>query len=94
MSPLLYEILSIYPSVMQLDALLLKSGIIKEKKNIKRNNLCLPMNNLHFTNNNLKLSQDKTFVPGTGLEPAHLAAYAPQTYVSTNSTTRALRTIK
>lgn len=27
----------------------------------------------------------------TGLEPAHLAIYAPQTYVSTNSTTRALR---
>jgi hypothetical protein len=28
-------------------------------------------------------------VPGTGLEPAYLAAYAPQTYVSTNFTTRA-----
>jgi hypothetical protein len=25
----------------------------------------------------------------TGLEPAHLSAYAPQTYVSTNSTTAA-----
>ena len=28
-------------------------------------------------------------VPGTGLEPAQLAPYAPQTYVSTNFTTRA-----
>ena len=28
-------------------------------------------------------------VPGTGLEPAHLAAYAPETYVSTNFTIRA-----
>ena len=28
-------------------------------------------------------------VPWTGLEPAHLAKYAPQTYVSTNFTTRA-----
>ena len=28
-------------------------------------------------------------VPGTGLEPAYLTAYAPQTYVSTNFTTRA-----
>ena len=28
-------------------------------------------------------------VPGTGLEPAHLAAYAPKAYVSTNSTIRA-----
>jgi hypothetical protein len=29
------------------------------------------------------------YVPGTGLEPAHLAAYAPETYVSTNFTIRA-----
>ena len=29
------------------------------------------------------------FVPGTGLEPAHLAAYAPETYASTNSAIRA-----
>ncbi len=28
-------------------------------------------------------------VRSTGLEPARLAAYAPQTYVSTNSTTTA-----
>jgi hypothetical protein len=28
---------------------------------------------------------------GAGLEPASLSAYAPQTYVSANSTTRALR---
>ena len=28
-------------------------------------------------------------VPGTGFEPAHLAAYAPKAYVSTNSTIRA-----
>lgn len=28
-------------------------------------------------------------MPGTGLEPAHLAAYAPETYVSTNFTIRA-----
>lgn len=28
-------------------------------------------------------------VPGTGLEPARIAPYAPQTYVSTSSTTRA-----
>jgi len=28
-------------------------------------------------------------VPWTGLEPAHLSKYAPQTYVSTNFTTRA-----
>ena len=27
------------------------------------------------------------FVPRTGLEPAHLAAYAPETYASTNSAT-------
>ena len=27
-------------------------------------------------------------VPETGFEPAHLAAYAPQAYVSTNSTIR------
>ncbi len=32
-------------------------------------------------------------VPGTGLEPARLSAYAPQTYVSTSSTTRAGRQI-
>ena len=31
----------------------------------------------------------KEKVPGTGFEPASLAAYAPQTYVSTNFTTRA-----
>gem|GEM_PF-4289984 len=30
-----------------------------------------------------------SLVPGTGLEPAHLAAYAPETYASTNSATRA-----
>lgn len=30
-----------------------------------------------------------SFVPGTGLEPAHLAAYAPETYASTNSAIRA-----
>ena len=30
------------------------------------------------------------FVPGTGLEPAHLSAYASETYVSANSTTRAI----
>ena len=29
-------------------------------------------------------------VPGTGLEPALLAKYAPETYASTNSATRAL----
>ena len=29
----------------------------------------------------------KTLVPKGGLEPPHLTAYAPQTYVSTNSTT-------
>ena len=28
-------------------------------------------------------------VPGGGLEPPHLAAYAPQTYLSTNSNIRA-----
>ena len=28
-------------------------------------------------------------VPGTGLEPAHLAVYAPKAYVSANSTIRA-----
>ena len=28
-------------------------------------------------------------VPETGLEPAHLAAYAPKAYVYTNFTTRA-----
>ena len=28
-------------------------------------------------------------VPGTGFEPAHLSAYAPKAYVSTNSTIRA-----
>ena len=28
-------------------------------------------------------------VPGTGLEPAHLAAYAPKAYVYTNFTIRA-----
>ncbi len=28
-------------------------------------------------------------MPGAGFEPARLAAYAPQTYVSANSTTRA-----
>ena len=39
----------------------------------------------------LKIFLNKESVPGTGLEPAHLAAYAPQTYVSTNSTTRALK---
>ena len=31
-------------------------------------------------------------MPETGLEPALLAEYAPETYVSTNSTTRAERT--
>jgi len=30
-------------------------------------------------------------VLGAGLEPASLSAYAPQTYVSASSTTRALR---
>lgn len=29
------------------------------------------------------------FVPEAGLEPARIAPYAPQTYVSTSSTTRA-----
>ena len=31
---------------------------------------------------------------GAGLEPASLSAYAPQTYVSASSTTRALETKK
>lgn len=31
----------------------------------------------------------KSSVPGTGLEPALLAKYAPETYASTNSATRA-----
>ena len=34
--------------------------------------------------------QDGGVVPGTGLEPARLSPYAPQTYVSASSTTRAL----
>jgi hypothetical protein len=33
-------------------------------------------------------------VLGAGLEPASLSAYAPQTYVSASSTTRALRRSK
>ena len=33
-------------------------------------------------------------VLGAGLEPASLSAYAPQTYVSASSTTRASRTVK
>ena len=38
---------------------------------------------------------NSTSVPGGGLEPPHLAAYAPQTYLSTNSNIRAKkRTIK
>jgi hypothetical protein len=38
-----------------------------------------------------KLIYDLTkIVLGAGLEPASLSAYAPQTYVSANSTTRAL----
>jgi hypothetical protein len=32
-------------------------------------------------------------VPGTGLEPAHLAAPDPKSGVSANSTTRALRSV-
>ena len=32
---------------------------------------------------------NRIWVPETGLEPAHLSKYAPQTYVSTNFTTRA-----
>ncbi len=30
-------------------------------------------------------------VPGGGLEPPHLTAYAPQTYLSTNSNIRAIK---
>lgn len=33
-------------------------------------------------------------VPETGLEPAHLAAYAPQAYVYTNFTIRAIKVCK
>lgn len=42
----------------------------------------------------LKSVKLKKTVPGTGLEPAHLAAYAPETYVSTNFTIRALSSSK
>ena len=35
--------------------------------------------------------EDFKIVLGAGLEPASLSAYAPQTYVSASSTTRALR---
>ena len=39
---------------------------------------------------NLQINKSKNIkVPWTGLEPAHLSKYAPQTYVSTNFTTRA-----
>ena len=42
------------------------------------------------------LKQKLIVVPGGGLEPPHLAAYAPQTYLSTNSNIRAkeLKTTK
>ena len=37
------------------------------------------------------LTKQGKMVPRAGLEPASLSAYAPQTYVSTSSTTRASR---
>ena len=42
-----------------------------------------------FVSEHKKTVFKKKTVPGTGLEPAYLTAYAPQTYVSTNFTTRA-----
>jgi hypothetical protein len=44
-----------------------------------------------FTSLTLQCINDlKKIVLGAGLEPASLSAYAPQTYVSASSTTRAL----
>lgn len=49
------------------------------------------INSVAEFNNAVKLLLEswRLFVPGRGLEPLHLAAYAPQTYLSTNSNTRA-----
>ena len=46
----------------------------------------LPVTKLWFT-----AFCQRNIVLGAGLEPASLSAYAPQTYVSTSSTTRASR---
>lgn len=41
-----------------------------------------------------EIAPQSSMVPETGLEPAHLTAYASETYVSTNFTTRAINKIK